>query len=208
MCDLHGRLDKDWIQTFAGRQFWPLQPRVEEVFLDDIAHALSLQCRYTGHCRSFFSVAQHSVLVSHLAPAGADPLWGLMHDAAEAYLVDVARPLKHNPCFAAYRSAEATLMAVICERFGLPADEPAWVKVADNVLLATERRDLMAPPPRPWSPGPGPMPERIEPWAPAFAEARFLARFAELTAETCSPEHPDCVRCGGCDGLDGGGGQP
>ena len=198
--DPFGRSDREWTQTFTGRQFWPLQPRPEEVVIEDVAHALSLQCRYTGHCRTFYSVAQHSVLVSRLAPAGEDPLWGLMHDAAEAYLTDVARPLKHSIFFAAYRSAEATLMGVICERFGLPVEEPAWVKPADNVLLATERRDLMAPPPRPWSPGPGPMLERIQPWTPRLAEALFLNRFSELVEPETKitgvyPRHGGPERC-------------
>ena len=192
--DPFGRSDHDWIQTFRGRQFWPLAPRAGEVFLDDIAHHLAHQCRFTGAVRVFYSVAQHSVLVSLQAPVGADPLWGLLHDAAEAYLVDVARPVKHSPAFATYREAEARLMGVICDRFGLPQEEPAWVKLADNALLMTERRDLMAPPPRPWSPGPAPLADLIEPWSPYLAEARFLARFAELNGATAKTP----VACLGC----------
>lgn len=178
--DPYGRSDSTWIQTFTGRQFWPLEPRAEEVVLEDVAHHLANICRFTGACRSFYSVAQHSVLVSHLAPPGEDPLWGLLHDASEAYLIDVARPVKRSAAMQGYRDAEARMMAVICERFGLPATEPAWVKDADNRLLATERRDLMAPPPRPWVDGTQPIPQVIEPLRPVFAEVLFLTRFHEL----------------------------
>lgn len=82
-----------WILTSTGRQFWPLQPRADEICIEDIAHHLSMQCRFTGATRFHYSVAQHSVLVSQLAPDGENPLWGLLHDAAEAYLVDVATRL-------------------------------------------------------------------------------------------------------------------
>jgi hypothetical protein len=85
----------DWIQTYSGRQFWPLDPRVEDVHLEDIAHALSNVCRYTGHVREFYSVAEHSVHVSWSCEP-EDALWGLLHDASEAYLADMARPVKQN----------------------------------------------------------------------------------------------------------------
>jgi uncharacterized protein len=83
----------DWIQTYTGKQFWPLSPLPEDIVIEDIAHALSMQCRFGGHVRTFYSVAQHSVHVSLLVePQYA--LWGLLHDAAEAYLVDLPRPIK------------------------------------------------------------------------------------------------------------------
>ena len=126
--DPHGRSDSTWIQTFTGRQFWPLEPRADEIFIEDIAHHLSNLCRFTGACRSFYSVAQHSVLVSLCAPPGENPLWGLLHDASEAYLIDVARPVKRSAALVGYRVAEARMMEVICECFGLPTTEPAWVK--------------------------------------------------------------------------------
>ena len=58
----------DWMQTYTGRQFWPIDPRANEVHIEDIAHALSMMCRYNGHCRTFYSVAEHSVLVSQHVP--------------------------------------------------------------------------------------------------------------------------------------------
>ena len=77
-----------WIQTYTGRQFWPLDPRIEDIDIHDIAHALSHQCRYSGHCLRFYSVAEHSVLLSHHV-AGEHMLWALLHDAWEAYLAAI-----------------------------------------------------------------------------------------------------------------------
>jgi 5'-deoxynucleotidase YfbR-like HD superfamily hydrolase len=109
------RNDNNWIQTFTGRQFWPLDPRPEDIELLDIAHALANKCRYTGHTRSFYSVAQHSVLVSEIVPA-ADAHWGLLHDASEAYLPDVARPVKRE--LAGFQEIENRLMGCVAERDG------------------------------------------------------------------------------------------
>src|SRR5690606_29748913 len=94
----------DWMQTFTGRRFWPLDPRPDEICIEDIAHALSMQCRYAGHCLSFYSVAEHSVLLSQHV---AEPFrrWALLHDASEAYLVDVPRPIKGD--LSNYRAVEA-----------------------------------------------------------------------------------------------------
>src|SRR4051794_15527189 len=93
-----------WITTFSRRQFWPLDPHSDEIHIEDIAHSLSQQCRFGGHSRSFYSVAQHSCLVSALCKAN-DALWGLLHDASEAYLGDIPRPLKSLPEFEFYQKA-------------------------------------------------------------------------------------------------------
>src|ERR1017187_10636100 len=76
------------ITTFSGIHFWPLLPNPADIRIEDIAHALSNQCRFAGHAREFYSVAEHSVRVSQLCPP-EDALWGLLHDASEAYLTDV-----------------------------------------------------------------------------------------------------------------------
>lgn len=135
----------DWIQTFTGKKFFPLDPRPEEVDIKDIAHALSQVCRFAGHTQSFYSVAQHSLIVATACPPEYR-LWGLLHDASEAYIGDMTRPLKRS-MFAAgitfYKDAEARIMRAVCERFGLPPEEPAAVKHADNRVLFTERRDLL-----------------------------------------------------------------
>lgn len=171
----------DWMQTAHGRMFWPFDPRPDEVHIDDIAHALANQCRFAGHCREFYSVAQHSVLVSCQVPV-EDALWGLLHDASEAYLVDLPRPVKRaSEIGAAYTRAEAAVMAAICDRFGLSCEEPASVKSADNVVLMTEVRDIMAPPPTPWRESSAELlPASIQVWSPCYARKQFLSRFKEL----------------------------
>jgi hypothetical protein len=183
-----------WIQTWTGRQFFPLNPRIEEVCIRDIAKALSNLARSTGHC-DFYSVAQHSCIVSdHLLgenPSRALALWGLMHDASEAYLNDIASPVKRDSMFAGYRFAEARLMKVIVERFSLWLEEPNKVRDADLRALATEARDLMKDPPALWDKLPEPLERRIRTWSPRKAERQFLKRFRSLGG------HCPCI---GCDG--------
>lgn len=166
----------DWFQTYTGIQFWPMDPRADEVAIVDISRGLSLQCRYNGHLKTFYSIAEHSVRVSYVVPVEY-ALWGLMHDAAEAYIGDMVRPLKMQ--MPAFRECEDRIMRVICERFEMAWPEPPEVKVADNVLLMTERRDLL-PIQRPWTMRAEPLPERIVPWSWQAAESAFLDRFNAL----------------------------
>lgn len=163
-----------WIQTYTGRQFWPLDPRPEEVFIEDIAHHLSQICRFTGACAQFYSVAQHSVEVSKIAPRRY-ALWGLLHDAPEAYLGDLTRPVK--PSMADYQIAEFRLARCIAERFRLSWPMPAEIRVVDDEMLATEKRDLLGSEPAPWAPLPQPRPEKLKVHGPVEAEAVFLANF-------------------------------
>jgi hypothetical protein len=168
-----------WIQTYVGKQFWPLAPRAEDLDIRDIAHSLSLQCRFNGHCRVFYSVAEHSVRVAAQLPDEL-ALWGLLHDAAEAYLGDLTRPLRRQVEARWFNEAEDRLLKVIAATFGLTWPMPPSVRAADDVLLVTEARDLMVEPPTSWSIEAEPLPERIEPRAPAAAEALFLERYEAL----------------------------
>lgn len=171
-------MSSGWIQTYTGRQFFPCDPRPTDFDIHDIAHALSLQCRFNGHCSTFYSVAEHSVRVSGICSA-QNALWGLLHDLGEAYLGDMPRPVKlFFPDFTRY---EERLLQAACETFGLMWPMPAEVEAADDRLLATEARDLMGPLPEPWTDGLVPLDERIEPWSPADAERAFLKRFEELS---------------------------
>lgn len=125
--------------TGAGHQFWPLDPRAEEVDVHDIASGLAFQCRYNGQVSRHYSVAQHSVHLSDwFAGRGDRPLarWALLHDAAEAYLGDMIRPLK--PAMADFLAAESRLEAAIFARFGLDGPIPAAVKDADTRILTDE----------------------------------------------------------------------
>jgi hypothetical protein len=166
-----------WIQTYAGRKFFPLAPRAADIDLGDVAHALALQCRFNGHCRVFYSVAEHSVRVGRLLASeqGAPELaaWGLLHDAAEAYLGDLPSPIKRQ--LPEFQRAEAELLALVARRFELPWPMPAAVHDADLRLLATEARDLMGEPPEPWALGVAPLAERIVPWTAERAEETLLA---------------------------------
>jgi hypothetical protein len=110
-----------YIQTISGGN--PFDPDPGEIEIEDIALALSHQCRFGGHCRVFYSVAQHSCLVSDLVierGGNLAALWALLHDASEAYLVDLPHPLKHRSELGKlYAAAEDRLQAAVCERFGL-----------------------------------------------------------------------------------------
>jgi len=129
----------DFMQTFTGRKYWPMSPRPHEVHIEDIAHSLGLQCRYAGHCIKFYSVAEHSVLIArHLAAKHAPEvaLAGLLHDAPEAYCVDIPRPLK--PYLTNYKDIEQKNWLAIAARYGLQAELPREVHDADNRIIADE----------------------------------------------------------------------
>jgi hypothetical protein len=175
-----------FIETHTGRSFQPLNPDPLDINIKDIAHALSHQCRFSGHTHVHYSVAEHCVRVSELLEKWGCTrwiqLWGLLHDASEAYLIDIPSPLKSTPVFALYREAEARLMDAVCERFRLPRTEPRRVRIADGVLCATEARDLMPYRPEHWTGlDEAPLPEVIKPWHSSSAKREFLARFEELT---------------------------
>lgn len=168
----------NWMQTYSGRQFWPLDPRPEEVFIEDIAHGLANACRYAGHCLKFYSVAEHSVLMSYIVPARL-ALVALLHDATEAYVVDVPRPLK--PYLPGYQNIELKVWKAIAARFGVAEKMPDEIKVADNAMLLAEQAQIMAPPPAPWN-IPGVAANTPIPcWSPDVAKQMFLNRFKELT---------------------------
>ena len=179
----------DWIQTFCGLVMYPLDPRHEEIDIRDIAHALSNLCRFTGHVRTFYSVAEHSVRVSRACDP-ADALWGLLHDASEAYLADMSRPMKRSFQFGPiYCAVEEHLMRIICIKFGLSKDCPESVKVADTRLLMTEKRDLMHGCNKPWEDIGEPLEGTIIPaYNPGQAARSFLRRFEQLTVEQTQSE--------------------
>lgn len=176
----HPEANEPWIQTYSGRKFNPLRPYPDAIVIQDIAHSLSMQCRFSGHVKKFYSVAQHCVLVSYICDS-ADALWGLLHDASEAYLVDIPAPLKHSGKFEAYREAEKVMMSAICQRFGLSQTEPNSVKKADKVLLATEARDLMGPLHPEWRQPEDPLPFLVDPLPQQEAKNMFMKRFFRLT---------------------------
>ena len=175
---IDGRLG-GWIQTYTGARFWPLDPRPEEVSITDIAASLSNTCRYSGHTRGFYSVAQHSVLVSrHVKPQNA--LWGLLHDAGEAYLFDAVRPIKGH--IRDIRDIEDRIMRAVCDRFNLPHEMPGDVRQIDEAILTDEKRCLMAPCEYDWGLSHPGIHIDIKPMSPGDAREMFLDRFKELTS--------------------------
>jgi 5'-nucleotidase len=169
---------KSAIRTFTGELFDFVNPESTPLSIESIAHSLSLICRFTGHCRVFYSVAEHAYRVSYVCPE-KHAFWGLMHDAGESCVQDLSRPLKHMKGMGAYRAHEKHVMNAICKQFGMDSTEPPEVKDADNILLVTEQRDLMnnSIPDFDVKPLIG----KIEPVTSHQAEILFLRRFKELT---------------------------
>src|SRR3989344_7499081 len=160
-----------WAQTFTGKQFWPLDPRSEEVNLTDIAHSLAQQPRFNGHSIKFYSVAQHSVLVSKIV-SPSQSLAALFHDASEAYTGDIISPLKRflPPEF---KHIEIKIENTIFEKFNIDPDkvDHKEIKNADKIIIVTEMRDVMEKPPQKWDEDGlfDPLPEKIIPLAPKDA---------------------------------------
>lgn len=134
-----------WIETHTGTAFYPLDPIPEEIKIEDIAHALSYICRFNGHCDQFYSVAQHSLNVQReLRERGYSEeiqLFGLLHDASEAYICDIPRPIK--PYIEGYFKTEEKLMNAIIERYGIKDMYWAEVKPIDDDMLCYEANKLM-----------------------------------------------------------------
>ena len=169
----------------SGRYFDLMNPRPEDVDILDIASALSKLCRFTGHTSEFYSVAQHSYYVAKIVPPQY-ALQGLLHDASEAYIGDVASPLKM--LLPDYKVVEQRVEAAIAERFGLPVKLHESVKHADLVMLATEQRDLMPKHDDEWTVlhGIEPLQSRIHARTSATAEVSFIAVFNAISRNSVS----------------------
>ncbi|OLN31306.1 putative hydrolases of HD superfamily [Desulfovibrio sp. DV] len=176
---------RPWNQTFSGLAFDLVRPDRSMVSIKDIAQSLANLCRFNGHSKRFYSVAEHSLYVSRAVPHHL-ALQGLLHDATEAYVGDMVAPLKS--LLPEFKDLENRVRDAICARFGLPVEMPVGVRAADRAMLATELEYLMLPPPQSWELG-------VEPYklheiglchpnqfglSPREAHRRFLERFAEL----------------------------
>lgn len=164
-----------FITTFTGHKFHYLSPSLEEIDIRDIAHALSMTCRFGGHCREYYDVASHSIFVSNLVQQ-KHKLSALLHDAHEAYLHDVPRPIKRD--MPQYKIMADNIQRVINEKYGLEMNEE--IKHADEVMLATEARDLgldMTD----WAELPPPLPQELRVVKHGIAEIAFLYTFRDLT---------------------------
>lgn len=175
-----------WIQTVSGRKFHFNSTHPEEVYIEDIATVLSRMPRWAGHTTKFFSVAQHSVytslVVEELGGTPQDVMMALLHDATEAYMCDIPKPLKN--LIPQFSEIEHLVWKKISRHFfGKALELPPLVKHADGMMLSTEARDLFAYEPldnwvkrcpEPWA-------KKIEPVGPTAAHTLFNKRYEELT---------------------------
>lgn len=172
-----------YIYTRSGQKFFPLLPEPEKILIEDISWALSHICRFTGHVSSFYSVAQHSVLVSLECPKKL-ALAGLLHDASEAYLCDVSSPVKKLDSMRTYREAEEKLQATIYAKFGVPFTiPPPKVKEADQTIYRTEVHHLM---PYQESGKTSTSIGSFQAWSPEKSRDEFLKRYGILTGNKSS----------------------
>lgn len=176
------------IITYTGKIFDLLNPKPEQVCIEDIAHSLAYQCRWTGHTRAFYSIAQHCVLMAENPDLPGDPMKKLLHDAGETYIGDIAKPWKNLlyvripqeksfPFFDSVRKFEHKIQDVIGLALGVDLTYFAEIKEADIRMMATEIRDLLPEMPdfSIWSIcDNNPMKELIIPWTPLHAECLFL----------------------------------
>lgn len=183
--DVYDENSTCWIQTYTGKRFDPINPISSElspISIFDIAHSLSMQTRFTGHTKEFYSIAQHSVLVSWFCDKN-HALAGLLHDATEAYLTDIASPLKNSGYFDKYKEIENNLIKIIYARFKVPHEfEPLDVKVADKYVLHLEASQLINAR-KDWNVQESP-PLKIECLQPKQARDLFLRRFFSLINKT------------------------
>lgn len=170
-----------WITTYTGKKFHFLDPQPEEIDIVDIAHHLSLVCRFAGACREFYSVAEHSMRMAEIVPQEYR-LHTLLHDASEAYLPDLPRPEKAE--IPRFKLIENIILEAIFQKF-VPIYQQGIVEVkqADNILLATEARDLMANMDD-WAELPKPLEDRIKPISSRLAEVAFLCKFRRYMERT------------------------
>ncbi len=170
----------NWIQTFLSKKYFPLDPRPEDVEIEDIAHSLSFLCRYNGHIKKFYSVAEHCWIISHVVPPEL-ALKGLLHDASEAYMSDIPRPFKYSVELKKFREVEHLNSKVIYNKFGLSDDEPAIIKEFDGRIITNEKHSLFNTiHPEFTDTLPRIKGIRIRGWSPKTAKLRYLERFNEL----------------------------
>jgi len=178
--------ESNWMQVRSGKTVHPFDPHISEIDIKDIAHSLSMQCRFNGHTKEFYSVAEHSVRVSRLYTADnvKKKLMCLLHDASEAYLLDVPTPIKDM--FPDYKYYEKRMLRVIFEAFKLPNPDPmpSIIKMYDKKLLTTEKRDLLGVGASKWGVEfPEPLDDKIHPWSQETARIVFLETFNALYDE-------------------------
>lgn len=195
----------NYISTLSGKRIYLDNPHPSDFRIEDIAAGLAKECRFNGQCQGFYSVAQHSVLLSRLLPDDL-ALVGLLHDAPEAYLRDVSRPVKYYNGMDTYRDLHFKFWQAIAFKFHIPAMLDERIEAADNAMLAAEKRDLMPEHMHdewPVLQGVEPAPynlaasNQVTPYNPATQQRAldweaaywvFMGRYDELTGEAAVPQ--------------------
>lgn len=183
----------DWFQTRSGIPFYILDPRPEDVVVEDIAHSLAYQCRYNGHSARFYSVAEHAWHVSQVADQQGRPsvdiFHALHHDSAEAYTSDIPKPIKNS--LPDLREAEDRVEAVVFAALGVPCAKPQWLRELDQRIVKDEKEQLMGPP-RTGAEWPingdkqktydalEPLGVKVQCWSPGMAKEMFLRGHYQL----------------------------
>lgn len=182
-------MTNNWIQTYTGRCFDPFAPDPDQINIVDIAWGLSMKCRYNGACLRYYSVAEHSVVMSRWFATMRSCIelqrYALLHDANEAYLPDIPRPIKRHPSLINWRAIEDGVDKVVFERFGLAWPAPPEIGEADGRIIFDERPQVMRGSELDWrgtgqADGLGPLDVELPGWSQQEAAWQFLARFHEV----------------------------
>lgn len=179
VCELDPGLRGHWMTTYTGRKFYPLHPKSEDMDILDVAHHLSMQCRYNGACHSFYSVAEHCVIGSYLVPQEL-AFDFLMHDAPEAWLGDFIRPIKHGTDMGKlYEQLESEVWDEVARKWGCKPHPT--IKTIDGEMCLVEMRQLFTKFPEPDLLDFTVHPDvKLKLYSPELAEIAFLLRFEQL----------------------------
>jgi uncharacterized protein len=180
---------ESYVETYTGDKFYFLTPETQIFNLEDIAHSLSMNCRFTGHCSEFYSVAEHSWQVARMLEGCSleIQLGGLLHDASEAYITDIASPIKqHLPD---YRNMEDNILKAIFTQYDLEYPQHPAIKQADLAMLSVEAHHLLPSGGRTWDmwktikrPPPNNIYKPVC-MSPKQAKQLFIDKFMELHVE-------------------------
>lgn len=176
---------KAWMMTYTGKQVYPLEMKPEDICINDIAHSLGLQCRFNGMVSDFYSVAEHCVLISEwLEQEGYDEdtqLSGLLHDANEAYLSDMIRPIKNalGDAYEPFKAAGSKIDVLLADMHKLEYPWSHAVHDADSRIINDEKTYLFGTG-KPWVHGGDPLGVDIKCWEPREAERRYRFRYYKL----------------------------
>lgn len=174
---------EDYIGTYTDKHFHFLSPSEDEIDIEDISHALSMNCRFNGHVKYFYSVAEHSCIIADIVHQRTgdvkETLSALLHDASEAYLCDIPRPLK--PYLTNYMEMEKTIELVIQSKYDITA-KTKLIEYLDCNIVADEAAQLFKTVPT-WVDHYVRLGVKIHKWTPEQASVEFLRRFNELTAQ-------------------------